>query len=59
MSFAWLFRYLGANVNPVTPPVVYDPVYGLPKSTVDVWLAQNPELRRQHDTELRHRGGVK
>jgi hypothetical protein len=59
MSFAWLFRYLGANVNSVTPPIAYDPVYGLPKSTIDAWLAQNPELRRQHDTALRHRGGVK
>ena len=59
MNFARLFRYLRANVHPAASPVLYDPVYGLPKSAIDAWLAHNPELRRHHETELRQRGSVK
>ncbi len=52
MNFAWLYRHLRANVKLATPPVSYDPVYGLSKAAVDAWLAHNPELRRQHEIEL-------
>jgi hypothetical protein len=59
MTFSGFFRFLGVGGIAVPPPVPYDPVYGLPKSVIDAWLAHNPELRRQHDIALRQRGGVK
>jgi hypothetical protein len=58
MKFAWLFRLLGEGSNPARPPVAYDPIYGLPKSVIDAWLAHNPELRRQHEVELLRRGSA-
>jgi hypothetical protein len=42
----------GEGGKPAQPPVAYDPIYGLPKSEIDAWLAHNPELRRQHEAEL-------
>jgi hypothetical protein len=38
--------------------VAYDPIYGLPKSVIDAWLAHNPQLRRQHEAELLRRGSA-
>lgn len=59
MKFAWLFRLLGEGGNPAPPPVAYDPIYGLPKSEIDAWLAHNPELRRKHEAELQRRRSAK
>lgn len=59
MTFSGFLRFFGAGGKPVPPPLPYDPVYGLPKSAIDAWLAHNPELRRQHDFALRQRAGVK
>ena len=59
MKFAWLFRLFGEGGKPARPPVAYDPVYGLPKSEIDAWLAHNPELRRQHEAELQRRRSAK
>jgi len=55
MKFAWFFRLFGEGSKPDPPSVAYDPVYGLPKSEIDAWLAHNPELRRQHEAELLRR----
>jgi hypothetical protein len=59
MKFSGFFRFLGVGGTAVRPPVPYDPVYGLPKSAIDAWLAHNPELRSQHALKLRQRRGVK
>jgi hypothetical protein len=58
MNFAWFFRFLGAGYNSARTPVLYDAIYGLPKSAIDAWLAHNPELRKLHEIELRQRGDV-
>jgi len=58
MRTAWFFRLFGEGGKPARPAVVYDPVYGLPKSVIDAWLAHNPELRRQHEAELQRRGSA-
>jgi hypothetical protein len=55
MKFTWFFRLFGEGGKPAPPPVAYDPIYGLPKSEIDSWLAHNPELRRQHEAELQRR----
>lgn len=55
MKFAWFFRLFGEGGKPPAPSVAYDPVYGLPKSEIDAWLAHNPELRKQHEFELQRR----
>jgi hypothetical protein len=52
MKLAWFFRLFGEGGKPAWPSVAYDPVYGLPKSEIDAWLARNPELRRQHEAAL-------
>lgn len=59
MMFSSFFRLRGAGGKPVPPPVSYDPVYGLSKSAIDVWLAHNPKLRSQHALKLRQCGDVK
>lgn len=30
----------------------FDPIYGLPKQSLDDWLSRNPSLRKQHEAEL-------
>ena len=59
MKFPWFFRLFGEGGKPARRPVAYDPVYGLPKSEIDAWLAHNPELRRQHEAELQRRRDAK
>jgi hypothetical protein len=31
----------------------YEPIYGLPKHSLDGWLARNPILRQEYDAKLR------
>jgi hypothetical protein len=59
MKFKWFFRLFGEDGEPARPHIAYDPVYGLPKSEVDAWLAHNPELRSQHEAELQRRKSAK
>jgi hypothetical protein len=59
MKFAWFFRLFGEGSKPARPVVAYDPIYGLPKSVIDAWLAHNPELRRKHEAELQRRRSAK
>jgi hypothetical protein len=59
MKLAWFFRLFGEGGKPARRPAAYDPVYGLPKSEIDAWLAHNPALRRQHEAELQRRRDAK
>ena len=31
----------------------YEPIYGLPKQSLDEWLSRNPKLRQEYDATLR------
>jgi hypothetical protein len=30
----------------------FDPIYGLPKHSLDEWLARNPTLKKKYESEL-------
>ena len=44
----WLAKLFGKQDGPASPPVEYDPVYGLPRRAVEEWLARNPQLREEY-----------
>jgi hypothetical protein len=46
---SWLARLFGGGDE---HPEVYDPVYGLPKASVERWLARNPHLREDYERRL-------
>jgi hypothetical protein len=33
----------------------YDPVYGLPRRSLEEWLARNPDVKDEYEAELRRR----
>lgn len=33
----------------------FEPIYGLPKRSLDEWLSRNPALRNEYEAELRAR----
>jgi hypothetical protein len=48
-----LGRLIGAAADSVWPHTEYDPVYGLPKWSVEEWLARNPRIRPEYEAALR------
>jgi hypothetical protein len=30
----------------------FEPIYGLPRRSLDAWLARNPQLRKEYEIEL-------
>jgi hypothetical protein len=30
----------------------FEPIYGLPRRSLDEWLARNPQLRKEYEIEL-------
>ena len=30
----------------------FEPIYGLPKRSLDEWLSRNPQLKKEYDIEL-------
>jgi hypothetical protein len=40
------------------PDVEYDPVYGLPRRSVEEWLARNPRLRKEYEAARRQGEGA-
>jgi len=51
----WLGRLFGTPDKPTIPHTKEDPVYGLPRQSVEDWLGRNPRLREEHAAELRRR----
>ena len=31
----------------------YDPIYGLPKRSLEAWLLLNPQIKKQYEAELK------
>ena len=44
-------RLLGLGTEP-TELDQFEPIYGLPKRSLDEWLSRNPQLKRHYDEEL-------
>lgn len=42
-------------VNSPTTADDYDPVFGLPKRSLEEWLARHPSMRPKYDAELNRR----
>jgi hypothetical protein len=42
-------------VNSPTTADDYDPVFGLPKRSLEEWLARHPSMRPKYDAELKLR----
>ena len=51
----WLGRLFGKAGESTSSATEYDPIYGLPRQSVEQWLAHNPGLREAYDAELRQR----
>lgn len=51
----WLGRLFGKADDPTVLYPEDDPIYGLPRQSIERWLARNPRLREEYDTELRRR----
>lgn len=47
--FRWLLKSLGFIRDDSTQQTEYDPVYGLPRRSLDEWLARNPQLREEYE----------
>lgn len=52
-----LMRFLGiiADDREDTELDNFEPIYGLPKRSLDEWLSQNPALKKDYEAELRAR----
>lgn len=48
-----LLQLLGVAAEPGPPGSDYDPIYGLSRRAINDWLARNPQLKREHDAQLR------
>jgi hypothetical protein len=49
--FKSLLRFFGL-VNGKSDTDNFDPLYGLPKQSLDEWLSRNPTLKREYASEL-------
>jgi hypothetical protein len=49
--FKSLLRFFGL-VNENSEADNFDPLYGLPKQSLDEWLSRNPMLKREYASEL-------
>jgi hypothetical protein len=47
----WLWKTCGFGRNGSTHEAKYDPVYGLPRRSVEEWLARNPQLREEYEVQ--------
>ena len=47
--FRWLLKSLGFIRDDSTQRTEYDPVYGLPRRSLDEWLARTPQLREEYE----------
>jgi hypothetical protein len=47
-----LARFFGLSAESVPANREFEPVYGLPRRSVEEWLARNPELRATYEAEL-------
>ncbi len=54
--FKWLVRLFQRPSTRSGFNLDCDPVYGLPRSAIDRWLAHNPQLKEEYAAELRRRG---
>lgn len=41
--------------NAPTELDAFEPIYGLPKRSLDEWLSRNPRLKKEYDAKLRAR----
>jgi len=51
----WLRQLFGKAGEPTSSSTGDDPIYGLPRHSVEQWLARNPRIREEYDAELRRR----
>jgi hypothetical protein len=52
--FKWLLWFFGRA--PIIPQLdEFEPIYGLPKSSFDEWIARNPALRKEYEAKLKAR----
>ncbi len=49
--FKSLLRFLGL-AKKSSEPDNFDPLYGLPKHSLDEWLSHNPKLKREYASQL-------
>ncbi len=49
--FKSLFRVFGIGADE-SELDKFEPIYGLPKPSLDEWLSRNPELKKKYDIEL-------
>lgn len=42
-------KFLGFSSDAPIPQPEYDPVYGLPRRSLEEWLARNPQLREEYE----------
>jgi hypothetical protein len=47
--FRRLLKLLGFSRDDSIPQPEYDPVYGLPRRSLEEWLARNPQLREEYE----------
>lgn len=47
----WLLHFFGI-IRDERGPDEFEPIYGLPKRSLDEWLSRNPALRKDYDAEL-------
>ncbi|MCA9212935.1 MAG: hypothetical protein KDB27_07720 [Planctomycetales bacterium] len=52
-----LMRFLGTSADAREDRELnkFDPIYGLPKRSLDEWLSRNPSLKRDYEAKLRAR----
>lgn len=46
-----IVRLLGPNTDS-TELDKFEPIYGLPKRSLDEWLSRNPQLKKDYEREL-------
>ena len=49
-----LSRLLGIAQKRPEPPE-FEPIYGLPRRSLDAWLARNPKLKQEYEAKLKSR----
>ena len=51
----WLGQLFGKAGEPRSSYPEDDPIYGLPRQSIEQWLARNPRLKEEYEAELRRR----
>lgn len=49
--FRRLLKLLGFSRDDPIPQPEYDPVYALPRRSLEEWLARNPQLRKEYEVQ--------